>query len=74
VGNVQSVRRSAIDLSGRIAEIDGELGYAGEREDGVSASRKQKESKDSLQRERQSLAARAERAFITVTIVQAPER
>lgn len=75
VGNVQSVRRSAIDLSGRIAEIDGELADERKNEEDSSASRARKQkatSKDSLERERQGLAARAERAFITVTIVGKP--
>ena len=72
-GNVQSVRRSAIDLSGRIAEIDDELADERKNEDTPSTAKKQKApSKDSLQRERRSLESRAERAVITVTIVGRP--
>lgn len=72
-GNVQSVRRSAIDLSGRIAEIDEELADERKNEDAPSTAKKQKApSKDSLQRERRSLEARAERAVITVTISGKP--
>lgn len=73
VGNVQSVRRSAIDLSGRIAEIDDELADERKNEDAPATAKKQKApSRDSLQRERRSLEARAERAVITVTIVGRP--
>ena len=72
-GNVQSVRRSAIDLSGRIAEIDDELADERKNEDAPAAAKKQKApSRDSLQRERRSLESRAERAVITVTIVGKP--
>ena len=70
VGNVQSVRRSAIDLSGRLAEINDEMAEERKNEDAPADTRKSKKSaKESLERERRSLAARAERSIITVTIV-----
>ena len=73
VGNVQSVRRSAIDLSGRLAEINDEMAEERKNEDAPADTRKaKKSSKESLERERRSLASRAERAIITVTIVGRP--
>ena len=61
------------DYAARIAEIDEELADERKNEDAPSTAKKQKApSKDSLQREKRGLEARAERAVITVTIVGKP--
>lgn len=63
-GRVQAERRSAIDLSQRMNEIDSELSDDRDAKAG--------KSKDALKKERRSLESRADRAIIVVTIVEKP--